>query len=122
MVIDGGVDVVVALSAQALGPPVASVGAPAAAVGDATELLHIDVDQGAWVVMLVAVQAAPARPDHPAGHRIARGQPRGLVTSEHPPDVEAGTPRWWPMNTGPRRDRCRQIRIRVSVHAGVRAG
>src|SRR4051794_3171621 len=59
VVIDGGVDVVIAQAAGRAGSGAAAVGAPAATVGDAPELLHIDVDQGAGPVVFVAVGAAP---------------------------------------------------------------
>ena len=63
--------------------------APAAAVGDAADLLHVDVDQLAWAIALVAVdgrgvrrpittiEAAAARGVEDPLHR--RGGEAGLV-------------------------------------------
>src|SRR4051794_16028748 len=58
VVIDGGVDVVIAQPSGAARADTAAVGAPATAIGDAAELLHVDVHQGAGPVVFVAVGAA----------------------------------------------------------------
>jgi hypothetical protein len=55
VVIDRGVDVVVAEAAEADRPGASAVDPPPATGGDAAELLHIDVDQVAGTVTLVPV-------------------------------------------------------------------
>src|SRR5215207_4727579 len=86
VVVDGGVDVVVAQPAMAAWAGAAAVGSPSAAVGDAAEFLHVDVQQRSGTVVLIAVGAAPCRPDDLTGHRITGGQGRGPVPAEHSPD------------------------------------
>ncbi len=66
MVVDGGVDVVEAHAADRPAD-VAAADLVAAAVGDAAEFLHVDVDQFAGAVAFVAA-------DHGAGRAVHEGQ------------------------------------------------
>ena len=68
-----GVDVVEADTAAA-DLFAASVGAPAAAVGDAAELLHVDMDQLPGAFALVTVYDGAGGADQLACQRSARGQ------------------------------------------------
>ena len=74
-------DVVVA-DASAADLFAASVGAPAAAVGDAADLLHVDVDQVAGGGSFVAQGRGLAGPDHLPGQRVALTQVGHLVSAQ----------------------------------------
>jgi hypothetical protein len=87
VVIDEGVDVVVADAGSFLGTAAAngaSVGAPAATVGEAADLLDVHVDQLAGVVLLVTDRGGLGGADHLPGHRVALAQVRHLVTAQDP--------------------------------------
>ena len=88
MVIDQGVDVVVAdlglLVALWSTVRAAAVGAPAAAVGDAAELLDVHVDQLAGPVAFVADRGGLRGPDHLTGHRVALAQVGHAVAAQDP--------------------------------------
>ena len=89
VVVDGGVDVVVA-DATAFDVLAAAVSAPAAAVGDPADLLDVDVDQFAGMGAFVALPAVPVCPDELAGERVAVGQPRYAVAAQDPPACRGG--------------------------------
>src|SRR5690606_28540419 len=86
VVVDDGVDVVVAQTAPARGALSAAVEAPSAAVRDATELLHIDMDQRSGVVVLISFRGPPSRADHGPRDRVHLAQQRDVVAAKYPPD------------------------------------
>src|SRR4051794_8323301 len=86
VIVHGGVDVVIAQPPGAAWAGAAAVGAPAAAVGDPAELLHIDVHQGPWPVVFVAVGTAPGGTDDPPSDRVTGGQSRGVVPGQDASD------------------------------------
>ena len=58
--------------------------APSAAVGDPTQLLHIDVDQRPGVGVLVAVRGAPRCLDHDTGNRVEVPEQWNMMATQHP--------------------------------------
>lgn len=104
MVVDGGVDVVEAQAALVGGAFGPAVGASAAAVGDASELLDVHVDQGAGTVPLIAVGRLARRPDDLPGQRVALGQPGSPARRRIWVTVRSGTPVASAMNPGPARN------------------
>src|SRR5205814_6949218 len=70
VVVDGGVDVVVAGPAGLPGPGAAAAGPPAAAAGDLAELFDVEVDQLAGPVPFIAHRGGLAGPDHLPGQRV----------------------------------------------------
>ena len=84
VVVNDCVDVVVADPAAA-DLLTATVSAPPAAVGDAAQFLHIDVDQRAGMVVLVAVRGPSGRADHRPGDWIQFAQQWRLMAAQHPP-------------------------------------
>ena len=84
MVIDGGVDVVVAEPSLAVGPLAASVHAPAAIGWDPAELLDVDVDQVPGPVAFVPQRRRTGRTDHHPGDRVQARQGRAGVTGQDP--------------------------------------
>jgi pimeloyl-ACP methyl ester carboxylesterase len=84
-VVHGRVDVVIADPTTGGGGGAAAVGAVAAAVGDAAQLLDVDVDQLAGMLALVAH-------DHPAGP-VGVGKPAHPVTPKDPIDGRASHPK-----------------------------
>ena len=123
MVVDQGVDVVVAdralVRARGVVGGRAAAGAPAAAVGDPAELLHVHVDQLAGPVAFVADRGDLAGPDHLPGDRVQQRQRRDLVPAPGSGDtVRAGTPASAPIQSGPRRSRRRSSTTRSSTSAG----
>jgi hypothetical protein len=109
VIIHGDMDVVVADPASA-DPLAAAVQPPAAAVGNAAQLLDIDVDQLAGLVALVtAARGAPgAQPG--AGDRVQVAQERDLVAAQDAPDGGragpelGGQPDRPPPGRGPQRE------------------
>ena len=85
VIIDSGVDVVVADPA-ATHFLAASVCAPPTAVGDAPELLDVDVHQRPRVGVLVALSRVSPGADDLPGQRVALAQQRGVVACQDPPD------------------------------------
>jgi hypothetical protein len=84
VVIDHGVHVVVADPGSLLGSGRAhraAVSLPAAANGDASDLLHIDVHQLPGPVAFIADRGALTGPDHFAGQRVQQSQVRNVVAS-----------------------------------------
>ena len=80
-VVDGGVAGWFALFVASAGPEPAEL--PASAVGDAAELLHVEVYQVARGVVLVAVSIGPGGLDPRFGGRIGPLQPRAAVAEQH---------------------------------------
>lgn len=83
VVVDGCVDVVEA-NASCADLLAASVGAPAPTVGDAPELLDVDVYQVAGSLVLVAGRGRTGCADQVAGDGVESGQPRDVVTDQDP--------------------------------------
>lgn len=54
------------------------------AVGNAADLLHLHVDQLAWVVAFVSDRGRLRCLDHLASHRVKPGQVRPTATSQNP--------------------------------------
>lgn len=80
MVVDNGVDVVLAVTAFSVRSFASAVKAPPAAVRDPPEFLHVRVDQGAPVIVLIAFRGASSRADHGSRDRVQLPQQRGLVS------------------------------------------
>lgn len=79
VVVDGGVEIVVADPTPASGATTSAVDAVAAAGGDTAQLLGVDMDQVAGVGMLVAA-------DHPAGGAVQPVESVLLVADQNPVD------------------------------------
>ena len=90
VVIDGRVDVVIALGASGDGLGALSAGARAPAIGDPPELLDVDVDQLARPGTLVATGSpTPRRTGSPV--RASRSRNRGRpMTADHSPHGRGG--------------------------------
>ena len=71
---------------------VAAVSLPAAAVVDPSDLLHVHVDQGSGVVVLVADGGGFGGPDDGASQRVAFAEVRQLVAAEDPRHGPGGDP------------------------------
>jgi hypothetical protein len=88
VVIDGGMDVVVADAQLPLRCALTALwqhaGAPAAAVGDLADLLDVDVHQLAGPGAFVAGSGVPAGADQDTGQRVALGQSRHPMTGQDP--------------------------------------
>jgi len=68
----------------------AAVGAPATAVGDPAEFLHVDVDQLSRAFALVAVRGGPGAADQLSGQRIAPREPGDVMAVQDPRDRPGG--------------------------------
>ena len=89
VVVDDRVDVVVAdlgLSTSVGRTHLSAVCAPAATVGDPSDLLDIHVDQLAGAFTFVADSGGLRGPDHLARQRVALAQPRNVMSSQDPAD------------------------------------
>jgi hypothetical protein len=85
VVIDGGVDVVIAqgcLLVPLAGGGGPAVRTPAAAVRDTADLFDVQVHQRAGAVVFIAGGGVPARPDLLAGQRVAFGQARLVAAAQ----------------------------------------
>src|SRR5690606_5407738 len=91
VVIDHGVDVVIANAPAAVAVARgAAVGAPAAAVGDLAQLLHIHVDQLPGPGPLVAHGGGLGGADLLTGHRVQLAQVGHAGAAQHPGDGARG--------------------------------
>jgi len=84
VLVDGGVHVAVATSTLGVGPLGAALHTPAAAVGDAAELLDVDVHQVAGTIAFVAA--------HRAAHPLAGGQVHVVEAGQPPRAPGSGAP------------------------------
>ncbi len=78
VIVDHGVDVVVTdpAAADLLAAPVRP---PPTTVRDSTELLHVDMDQRAGMVVFIPTRRTTRRADHGPGHRVDLAQQRGVM-------------------------------------------
>ena len=92
VVVDRRVQVVIAGPPLGAGPPGPPAGPPAATVGDAPELLHVQMHQLTWALALIA-QPAHRPAAHPlAGERVELAEARQAVAGDHPADRRGGDP------------------------------
>ena len=122
MVVDGGVDVVIARTANGGRADAAAVQAPATAVGDAPDLLHIEVDQRARVVVFVAVGTGSGGPDDLPGDRVQAASGGTWYRRRIRDTVRAGTPVTAAMRAGPCRSSDRASRTACSRSVLVLVG
>jgi len=83
MVVDHRMDVVVTDPPFGSGACPSTIGPPAASGWDPAQLLHVDVDELARSLSLIAQRALPAGSDHLARHRVALRKPRHAGAAQH---------------------------------------
>jgi hypothetical protein len=112
VVVDGRVDVVLADPPTPWSRGGAAVDAVAATIGDAAQLLDIQVDQLAGSLSLIAA-------DHPTGRPVHPGQPTQAMADQHAMTVEAGRPTRGAIRAGPSLWVRRSRQISASTAAGT---